>query len=160
MHVEYIQAHGGVEGDSASVAMDVALLSDFIKQPANQRFGITGSLTGDIVLAVGGVTEKIRCIMDSELGMEGACIPWLNKLDIEPLLVNADSGFIMSEDIPGIRIWRQPDRQEPFDIYFCKTKYDVYQIVMGLDRDAVESRMAERTLKDLAFMKKMSADKD
>jgi Lon-like ATP-dependent protease len=158
MHVEYIQAHGGVEGDSASVAMDVALLSDFIKHPVNQRFGITGSLTGDIVLAVGGVTEKIRCIMDSQLGMEGACIPWLNKLDIEPLLVNADSGFIMSDDIPGIRIWRQPRRQAPFDIYFCKTKHDVYKIVMGLDRDAVESRMAERTLKDLAHMKQMSAD--
>ena len=158
MHVEYIQAHGGVEGDSASVAMDVALLSDFIKQPANQRYGITGSLTGDIILAVGGVTEKIRCIMDLELGMEGACIPWLNKLDIEPLLVNAESEFILSEHIPGIRIWRQPDHQEPFDIYFCKTKYDVYEIVMGLGKEEVESRMVERTRNDLAFMKQMSAD--
>lgn len=158
MHVEYIQAHGGVEGDSASVAIDVALLSDFLKQPVNQRFAVTGSLTGDIVLAVGGVTEKIRCIMDPELGMEGACIPWLNKLDIEPLLVNAESEFILSNRIPGIRIWRKPGRREPFDIYFCKTKYDVYQVLMGIDREAVESRMAERTRRDHAFLRQMSAD--
>ena len=62
MHVEYIQAHGGVEGDSASVAMDIALISDYIKQPPNQKSGVTGSLTGEIILAVGGVTEKHRSI--------------------------------------------------------------------------------------------------
>ncbi|MGD8449845.1 MAG: ATP-binding protein, partial [Desulfobacterales bacterium] len=56
MHVEYIQAHSGVEGDSASVAMDIAIISDYIKQPVNQKIGVTGSLTGDIILAVGGVT--------------------------------------------------------------------------------------------------------
>jgi Lon-like ATP-dependent protease len=153
MHVEYIQAHGGVEGDSASVAMDIALISDFIKQPVNQRYGVTGSLTGDIILAVGGVTEKIRSIMDPELGMEGACIPWLNKHDVEPLLVNAQAEFIRNADIPGIRIFRREGRAEPFDIYFCKTKYNVYQILMGLDKEAVEARMVERSRRDLEFLR-------
>jgi ATP-dependent Lon protease len=106
MHVEYIQAHGGVEGDSASVAMDIALISDFIQQPVNQRFGVTGSLTGDIILAVGGVTEKIRSIMDSDLGMEGACIPWLNKHDIEPLLVNAEAEYTQQERSPASASFR------------------------------------------------------
>jgi len=160
MHVEYIQAHGGVEGDSASVAIDVALLSDFIRQPVNQRFGLTGSLTGDIILAVGGVSEKIRCIMDSELGMEGACIPWLNKHDIEPLMINTDCEYIQNGHIPGIRLWRQPGRTEPFDIYFCKTKYEAYRILMGLSRDEVEMRMAERTRNDLASLRQMSAAAD
>ncbi len=152
MHVEYIQAHGGVEGDSASVAMDIALISDFIQQPVNQRFGVTGSLTGDIILAVGGVTEKIRSIMDPGLGMEGACIPWLNKHDVEPLLVNAEAEYTQQGEIPGIRIYRAPGRREPFDIYFCKTKYNVYKILMGLDREAVETRMIERSRKDLEFL--------
>ena len=107
MYVEYIQAHGGVEGDSASVAMDIALVSDYIKQPVNQRYGVTGSLTGDIILAVGGVTEKIRSIMDPSLGMEGACIPWLNKYDVEPLLINTDNEYIQKDEIPGIRIFRR-----------------------------------------------------
>ncbi len=158
MHVEYIQAHGGVEGDSASVAMDIGLISDYIKQPVNQKFGLTGSLTGDIILAVGGVTEKIRSIMDAGLGMEGACIPWQNKHDIQPLLINTDSEFILCDGIPGIRIFRGPDRSDPFDIYFCKTKYSVYTILMGLDREAVEQRMAERCRKDHDLIRAMTAD--
>ena len=157
MYVEYIQAHGGVEGDSASVAMDIALISDFIKQPVNQRYGVTGSLTGSIILAVGGVTEKIRSIMEPFLGMEGACIPWLNKYDVEPLLINAENEYIQQDDIPGIRIYRKPRRKDPFDIYFCKTKYNAYQILMGLDKAKVEARMAERSQQDLAFMHNLKA---
>ena len=153
MHVEYIQAHGGVEGDSASVAMDIALISDFIQQPVNQRYGVTGSLTGDIMLAVGGVTEKVRSIMDPDLGMGGACIPWLNKHDIEPLLINAEAEYIQEQDIPGIRIYRGEGKTDPFDIYFCKTKYNAYTILMGLNREGVEARMTERSRMDLAFLR-------
>jgi Lon-like ATP-dependent protease len=152
MYVEYIQAHGGVEGDSASVAMDIALVSDYIKQPVNQRYGITGSLTGDIILAVGGVTEKIRSIMDPVLGMKGACIPWLNKYDVEPLLINTDNEYIQQDEIPGIRIFRENGKKRPFDIYFCKTKYNAYKILMGLGKEDVETRMAQRSKQDLAFM--------
>jgi len=152
MHVEYIQAHGGVEGDSASVAMDVALISDFIQKPVNQRYGITGSLTGNIILAVGGVTEKVKSIMDSDLGMLGACIPWQNKYDIEPLLINIEYEYVQENGVPGIRIFRERDRQNPFDIYFCKTKYHTYQILMGLGETEVEEKMAERSKKDLEFI--------
>ena len=157
MYVEYIQAHGGVEGDSASVAMDIALVSDYIKQPVNQRYGVTGSLTGDIILAVGGVTEKIKSIMDPSLGMEGACIPWLNKYDVEPLLINTDSEYIQKDEIPGIRIFRGNGQKDPFDIYFCKTKYNVYKILMGLEAEEVEARMVERSKKDLAFMQNLNS---
>ncbi len=160
MHVEYIQAHGGVEGDSASVAMDIALISDYIKQPVNQKYGVTGSLTGDIVLSVGGVTEKVRSIMEPVLGMEGACIPWQNKHDVEPLLINAEYEYIQKDEVPGIRIFRGEDRTEPFDIYFCKTKYNAYKILMGLDKEEVENRMSDRSRKDLAFIKSMKEDPD
>ncbi len=160
MYVEYIQAHGGVEGDSASAAMDIALISDFVKQPVNQRYGVTGSLTGDIILAVGGVTEKIRSIMDPDLGMEGACIPWLNKRDIEPLLINAESKYIQRDDIPGIRIYRAGEKKEPFDIFFCKTKYNVYQILMGLHKEEVEALMVQRSKSDLEFMRNLGASSD
>ena len=160
MYVEYIQAHGGVEGDSASVAMDIALISDFVKKPVNQRFGVTGSLTGDIILAVGGVTEKIRSIMDPDLGMEGACIPWLNKRDIEPLLINAESEYIKSDDIPGIRIYRDEGHKEPFDIFFCKTKYNAYKILMGLHKKEVETLMVQRSKGDLEFMRNINASSD
>ena len=156
MHVEYIQAHTGVEGDSASVAMDIAIISDYIKQPVNQKIGVTGSLTGDIILAVGGVTEKIRSIMDPVLEMEGACIPWQNKHDIEPLLINTEYEYVQKDDVPGIRIHRVQKKKEPFDIYFCKTKYNAYKILMGLNKEEVENRMITRSKRDLEFIQSMN----
>ncbi len=158
MYVDYIQAHGGVEGDSASVAMDIALVSDFIKHPVTQKFAVTGSLTGDIMLAVGGVTEKLRSIMDEDLGMEGACIPWQNKRDVEPLLINAESEFIRLDAIPGVRIYRKPGRTAPFDVYFCKTKYHACRVLMGLDREEVEARMAERCRQDYRALRSAAGD--
>ncbi len=148
MHIEYIQAHGGVEGDSASAAIDVALVSDFIRMPVNEKFALTGSLTGDIILAVGGVTEKLRSVMDPLLGMAGACIPWQNKHDVEPLLINAPVEYVQCDNIPGIRIFREEGREKAFDIFFCKTKWHVYRIMMGLDQETVETRMAERCRND------------
>jgi Lon-like ATP-dependent protease len=153
MHIEYIQAHDGVEGDSASVAMNVGLISDYIRQPVSQKHGITGSLTGEIILPVGGATEKIRSIMDIDLTMEGACIPWQNKHDIEPLLVNTDFEYIQKEEIPGIRIYRTEGKRDPFDIYFCKTKYNAYSILMGVSKEEVEDRITERSRQDLEFMR-------
>lgn len=157
MHVEYIQAHGGVEGDSASVAMDVALISDYIRRPVNQTMGITGSLTGDIILPVGGVTEKLRSIMDPDLGMTGACIPWQNKHDIEPLLINAEAEYLQNGDIPGIRIYRSAQRTDPFDVFFCKTKFCVYRILMDIDRQNLETLMIERSRKDLEETRSLHA---
>ncbi len=156
MHIEYIQAHNGVEGDSASVAMDIGLISDYIKQPVNQKYGVTGSLTGEIILPVGGVTEKIRSIMDPSLGMKGALIPWQNKHDVEPLLINTAAEYIQKDEIPGIRIYRGEKKKKPFDIYFCKTKYNAYRILMGLDRQAVEAKMMTRSEKDLVFIREAS----
>jgi Lon-like ATP-dependent protease len=94
--------------------------------------------------------------MDPDLGMGGACIPWLNKHDIEPLLINAEAEYIQEQDIPGIRIYRGEGKTEPFDIYFCKTKYNAYTILMGLTREGVEARMTERSRMDLAFLRTVS----
>ncbi|MFP3911823.1 MAG: S16 family serine protease [Desulfobacteraceae bacterium] len=148
MHVEYIQAHEGVEGDSASVAMDIALLSDYLKQPVNQKFGVTGSLTGEIILAVSGVAEKLRSIMAPDLGMEGACIPWQNRSDVQPLLINTDFEPIRQNEIPGIRIFRKEGKEHPFDIYFCKTKYHAYKITMGVDRGHIMTKVLARSKRD------------
>ena len=155
MHVEYIQAHGGVEGDSASIAMDAGLISDFIGAPVNQRIGITGSLTGDIILAVGGVAEKVRAIMHPDLDMAGACIPWQNRRDIEPLLVNISCEAVSKHGIPGIRIFRGSERSLPFDIFFLKTRYHAYHILMGIDEREIEAMMVERSRNDLEMIQRM-----
>jgi Lon-like ATP-dependent protease len=158
MHIEYIQAHDGVEGDSASVAMNIGLMSDYIRQPVSQKYGITGSLTGEIILPVGGTTEKVRSIMDTDLTMEGACIPWQNKHDIEPLLVNTYFEYIQKDEVPGIRIYRTEGKRDPFDIYFCKTKYNAYRILMGVSKEEVEHRITERSRQDLEFMRNIKGN--
>ncbi|OGF26815.1 hypothetical protein A2331_05670 [Candidatus Falkowbacteria bacterium RIFOXYB2_FULL_34_18] len=143
MHIEYIQAHGGVEGDSASVAMDIGLVSSLIKIPVNYKYGVTGSLSGNVVLGVGGVAEKIKSIMDENLGMDGVCIPWLNCHDIEPLLLNTEYEAIEKEKVSGIRIFRNKNKTTPFDIYFCDNKYDAYKILLGIDEKKFEEKIIE-----------------
>lgn len=45
--------------------------------------------------------------------------------------------------------------KNPFNIYFCKTKYNAYKILTGLDRMADEAKMAERSGKDFELMQNM-----
>ncbi len=60
------------------------------------------------------------------------------------------------DEIPGIRIYRTEEKKVPFDVYFCKTKFNAYQIVMGLGQEEIEDRMAERSKKDLVLMQNMN----
>jgi len=140
MHIQYIQTHSGVEGDSASIATDIGLISDLTQIPVSQKHAITGSLVGNVVVAVGGVTAKLRAACDREIEMAGACIPWQNRRDVEPLLLNTDYEYVEADGIPGVRIYREPEKEKPFDVYFVKTRYDAYRIMLGLN----ESELLER----------------
>ena len=70
--------------------------------------------------------------------------------------MNMEYEYIQTDEVPGIRIYRTEEKQDPFDIYFCKTKYNAYSILMGLSREEVDNRMMERSKQDLAFMKQMA----
>lgn len=78
------QSYGGVDGDSASAAELIALLSDLAEAPIDQSFAITGSINqfGD-VQAIGGVNEKIEgffdiCAKRGLTGAQGVLIPAAN----------------------------------------------------------------------------------
>jgi predicted ATP-dependent protease len=78
------QSYGGIEGDSASCAELVALLSALSEQPIRQNMAITGSVNqlGE-VQAIGGVNEKIEGFFDicAERGLtgdQGVIIPAAN----------------------------------------------------------------------------------
>lgn len=78
------QSYGGVDGDSASCAELVALLSALSGQPIRQDLAITGSVNqlGE-VQAIGGVNEKIEGFFDvcAERGLtgnQGVIIPAAN----------------------------------------------------------------------------------
>lgn len=85
------QSYNGIEGDSASGAELVALLSAISKAPINLSFAMTGAVSqaGDI-MAVGGVTRKIEgffklCEQRGLTGKQGVIIP---KDNVEHLMLN------------------------------------------------------------------------
>ena len=91
------QSYGGVEGDSASAAELIALLSSLAEVPLDQSFAITGSVNqfGDIQ-AIGGVNQKIEGFFDvcadrGLTGRQGVLIPAANQrhLNLRQRVVDA-----------------------------------------------------------------------
>lgn len=81
VHVQFLQTYEGVEGDSASISVAVAVISALEGIPVDQEIAMTGSLSvrGE-VLPVGGVTNKVLAAI--EAGMKIALIPESNAKDI------------------------------------------------------------------------------
>jgi len=81
IHIQFLQTYEGVEGDSASVSVAVAVLSALEKIAVSQEVCMTGSLTvrGE-VLPVGGVTQKIEAAIDA--GLKRVIIPESNVKDV------------------------------------------------------------------------------
>ena len=82
--IAFEQSYWGVEGDSASLAELLALLSALADYPLDQGTAVTGSVNqhGD-VQAVGGVTQKIEgfydlCQRQGLTGEQGVLIPASN----------------------------------------------------------------------------------
>ena len=81
IHIQFLQTYEGVEGDSASISIALAVISAMAGIPVKQEFGMTGSL--DVrggVLPIGGVTSKIEAAMDS--GLKKVLVPASNIEDI------------------------------------------------------------------------------
>ncbi|MBC7100044.1 MAG: ATP-dependent protease LonB [Methanobacteriales archaeon] len=81
IHIQFLQAYDGVEGDSASVSVATAVISALEEIPVDQSVALTGSLSirGD-VLPVGGVTGKIEAA--AEAGIKKVLIPKANMDDV------------------------------------------------------------------------------
>jgi Lon-like ATP-dependent protease len=81
MHVQFLQTYEGVEGDSASISIAVAIISAMEGVPVKQDYAMTGSLSvrGE-VLPVGGVTAKTEAAI--EAGIRNVILPRSNLEDI------------------------------------------------------------------------------
>ncbi len=82
------QQYGGVDGDSASVAEIVAILSALAGAPVKQCVAVTGSINqkGD-VQPIGGINEKIEgffdlCRVTGLTGKQGVVVPRANEADL------------------------------------------------------------------------------
>lgn len=87
-HLAMEQSYGYIDGDSASLAELICLISSLIKSPIEQSFAITGSVNqhGE-VQAIGGVNEKIEgffrlCNARGLTGKQGVIIPASNKRNL------------------------------------------------------------------------------
>lgn len=92
------QNYGGVEGDSATLAEAVAILSDLAQIPVRQDIGITGSMNQlGVAQSVGGVHHKVEgffrtCVEAGGLtGTQGCIVPASNAdtLVLDDEVVNA-----------------------------------------------------------------------
>ena len=83
IYIQFLQvaSGGGVEGDSASIAVATAVLSALKGIPIRQDTAMTGSLSvrGE-VLAIGGVTQKIEAAIQA--GIKRVIVPRANKEDV------------------------------------------------------------------------------
>ena len=81
IYVQFLQTHEGVEGDSASIAVAISIISAFKQVPVKQDTAMTGSLSvrGE-VLPVGGVTAKVEAAI--EAGVKNVVVPKTNLKDI------------------------------------------------------------------------------
>ena len=113
IYIQFLQTAsdgGGVEGDSASIAVATAILSALKKIPIRQDTAMTGSLSvrGE-VLAVGGVTQKIEAAIQA--GIKRVIIPKANEKDV--LLSKEDSQKIqiipvktIQESLQNSLVWK------------------------------------------------------
>ena len=81
MHVQFLQAYEGVEGDSASISVAISIISAMEGIPVDQSVAMTGSLSvrGE-VLPVGGVTNKVRAAIKD--GITTVILPAKNLDDV------------------------------------------------------------------------------
>ncbi len=81
IHVQFVGAYEGVEGDSASVSIATAVISALENAEVDQTIALTGSLSvRGQVLPVGGVTAKIEAAAES--GVTKVIIPAMNMQDV------------------------------------------------------------------------------
>ncbi|MHA1445938.1 MAG: S16 family serine protease, partial [Candidatus Heimdallarchaeaceae archaeon] len=81
-HIQFVGSYSGVEGDSASISIAVAIISALEKAPIRQDTAMTGSLTvRGVVIPVGGVTAKIEAA--SEAGIKRVIVPIQNIDDVK-----------------------------------------------------------------------------
>ncbi|QQR92597.1 MAG: ATP-dependent protease LonB [Candidatus Iainarchaeum archaeon] len=81
IHIQFLQSHEGVEGDSASVSVATAVISAMEGIPIRQDIAMTGSLSvrGE-VLPVGGITDKVQAAVKA--GLKEVIIPKSNMADL------------------------------------------------------------------------------
>ncbi|MGG7144546.1 AAA family ATPase [Clostridium nigeriense] len=126
-YLSFEQSYGMIDGDSASVAETICMLSALTKRPINQNISVTGSINqlGE-VQAIGGVNEKIEgffrvCEFLESYKDKGVLIPSSNK----------DELILMPEVEKAIE-------DGDFHIYIMDTLEDAIETLILKDNESLE----------------------
>lgn len=136
------QSYGGIDGDSASAAELLTLLSGIADVPLRQDIAITGSVNqwGE-VQAIGGVNEKIEGFFDAchEVGLtgsQGVCIP---RSNLRHVVLRPD--VVEAIEAGSFHIWAVSDIDQLIELLTGMTAGEVDQT--GSFHAAVYSRTSE-----------------
>lgn len=126
-YLNFEQSYGIIDGDSASVAEVICILSALTKRPIKQNISVTGSINqlGE-VQAIGGVNEKIEgffkvCKFIDDYKDKGVLIPSSNK----------DELILMPEVEKAIE-------EGDFHIYIMDTLDDAIETLILKDEETIE----------------------
>jgi lon-related putative ATP-dependent protease len=127
------QSYGGIEGDSASVAELVALISALAEIPVRQQLAVTGSLNQHgQVQAIGGVNDKIEgfydiCSARGLTGDQGVVIPKANEVHL-----------MLREDV------REAAAAGQFHIYSVTTIDQALELLTGASISSIDDAVNAR----------------
>lgn len=131
-HLSFEQLYGKIDGDSASVAEIICMISALSKIPINQNIAVTGSinLLGE-VQPIGGVNEKIEGFFDvckyiDNIKGKGVLIPYANISDL-----------VLAEEVEN------EIRNGNFHIYTMNTVEDAIEVLMCNDQVKPKNVLAE-----------------
>ncbi len=146
--ITFEQGYDEVEGDSASVAELVCLLSSIAQFPLRQDIAITGSVDqhGN-VQPVGGIREKVEgfykvCRALGLTGRQGVVLP--SK--------NVDNLLLDDELIESVK-------KGEFHLYAVDTLDDVIELMTGMKADRFH-RIVEKRLREFAKISRPRGGKD
>lgn len=131
-HLSFEQVYGKVDGDSASVAELVCMISSLSNIAINQNIAITGSINqfGE-VQPIGGVNDKIEgffkvCKEIDSIEDKGVLIPCSNKNDI-----------VLNHEV------EEAVKEGKFHIYTMKTIEDAINVLMGDYNEVLDTTRKE-----------------
>ena len=118
--IAFEQSYHGVDGDSASAAELIALLSSLGQIPLKQSLAITGSVDQyGMIQPIGGVNEKIEgffdiCCASGLTGEHGVIIP---KQNLVELMLRSD--VIEAIDSGRFHLWAIDSIEEGLALFTC-----------------------------------------
>ena len=144
--VTFEQSYGGVEGDSASLAELMAILSDLSGVPLRQDLAITGSVNqvGD-AQAIGGANQKIEGFFRTSLsqgpltGTQGVIIPVSNEQNV--VLLPEISDAVGRGDF---HIHSVSSVDDAIELFTGKPAEEIYKLVTS-QLEAFDQALTERT---------------